>query len=389
MKFFFKIAALLCVFTGAAMLLRAQVAVPPPAPADQPLSDAQLDQLLGPIALYPDPLIAEILPASTFPTQIVLADRYVTGGGDPNQIAQQPWDASIQALAHYPKVLKWMDDNLGATTELGQAFLDQQPAVMASIQRLRKAAFDLGNLQSTPQQQVTNDGGDIEIDPGDDQDMYVPVYQPDQVYDDNSDGTPYITFDTGYPIGDWLDNDCDWSNNDLIVWNNGYPRPSNWWREPRRERNMGNTTVWRVGSHPGADGGGDRGYAPASAGPRSDGAFTGGEPTETRSTPTFRGAAPAVTRSDSTYTGGGPAQQDERVNSVPRFAPAPIEQAEPIRQPEADGVFIGIQSTHDTRTYSNRGQESMHAITRSAPASRSGPSGGGGHAGGGGSGGRR
>src|ERR1035441_10423431 len=85
---------------------------------------AQLDQLLGPIALYPDPLIAEILPASTLPTQIVLADRYITGGGDPNQIGQQPWDASVQAVARYPSVLKWMDDNLNLTTELGQAFLN-------------------------------------------------------------------------------------------------------------------------------------------------------------------------------------------------------------------------------------------------------------------------
>ena len=142
----------------------------------------QLDQLLGPIALYPDPLIAQILPASTLPTQIVLADRYVSGGGDPNQIDQQPWDPSVQALARYPSVLKWMDDNLNWTTELGQAFLNQQPDVMDSIQRLRQSAYNLGNLQSTPQQQVINDGGDIEIVPADPQVIYVPVYQPDQVY---------------------------------------------------------------------------------------------------------------------------------------------------------------------------------------------------------------
>ena len=77
--------------------------------AYQPMAAAQLDQLLGPIALYPDPLIAQILPASTFPTQIVLADRYVSGGGDPNRIDQQPWDPSVQALARYPGVFYgWM-----------------------------------------------------------------------------------------------------------------------------------------------------------------------------------------------------------------------------------------------------------------------------------------
>ena len=73
-------------------------------PAYQPLAYQQLDQLLGPIALYPDPLIALILPASTLPTQIVLADRYVSGGGDPNQIDQQPWDPSVQALARLSRM---------------------------------------------------------------------------------------------------------------------------------------------------------------------------------------------------------------------------------------------------------------------------------------------
>src|ERR1700733_10691962 len=131
MKLLFKIAVLVFGVAGSALLsVQAQLAVPPPNYAYQPLSDAQLDQLLGPIALYPDPLIAQILPASTLPTQIVLADRYVSDGGDPNQVDQQPWDASVQPLVRYPEVLKWLDDNLGWTTELGQAFLNQQQAVM-------------------------------------------------------------------------------------------------------------------------------------------------------------------------------------------------------------------------------------------------------------------
>ena len=170
-------------------------------PVYQPLSDEQLDQLLGPIALYPDPLIAQILPASTLPTQIVLADRYVSGGGDPNQIDQQPWDPSVQALARYPEVLKWMDDNLNWTTEVGQAFLNQPQDVMDSIQRLRQSAYNLGNLQSTPQQQVVNDGGYIEIVPADPQVIYVPVYQPDQVYYQTGYGPPFITFGIGFAIG--------------------------------------------------------------------------------------------------------------------------------------------------------------------------------------------
>ena len=78
-------------------------------------------------------------------------------------------------------MLKWMDDNLNWTAQVGQAFLNQQPDVMASIQRLRAEASKLGNLQSSPQQQVITDGSDIEIVPADPQVIYVPVYQPDQV----------------------------------------------------------------------------------------------------------------------------------------------------------------------------------------------------------------
>ena len=106
MNLYIKIPVLLCLLAGTALSVRAQAAVPPPMPAYQPLPAAQLDQLLGPIALYPDPLIAQILPASTLPTQIVLADRYISGGGDPNQIDQQPWDASVQALARYPECVE-------------------------------------------------------------------------------------------------------------------------------------------------------------------------------------------------------------------------------------------------------------------------------------------
>jgi len=372
MKSFLKIAFLSFVFAGTAICLRAQMAAPPPMPADQPVSDAQLDQMLGPIALYPDPLIAQILPASTLPTQIVLADRYVTGGGDPNQIDQQPWDASVQALARYPNVLKWMDDNLNWTTELGQAFLNQQPAVMASIQRLRATANNLGNLQSTPQQQVITDGGDIQIVPVDPQVIYVPVYQPDQVYYDNANGSPFITFGIGWPIGAWLDYDCDWGNGNLIFWGNGYSRPANW---------------WRPNNHPGAVAAnrGDRGY--------------GGNAISRSVSPAVirqELARPAAPRDEHSINISGPAPArggkvndfgSERSPGIYRPAPAPVERQEPVSRPESSGAFMGIQSSQDTRAYSNRGQQSMQTIQRSAPVSRPAPSGGGGFSGGGGHGG--
>jgi hypothetical protein len=363
---------LLCLFMGAATLVRGQVAVPPPVPGYQPLPAAQLDQLLGPIALYPDPLIAEILPATTLPTQVVLANRYISGGGDPNQLGQQPWDASVQAVARYPSVLKWMDDNLNWTAQVGQAFLNQQPDVMNSIQRLRATASKLGNLSSTPQQQVITDGNDIEIVPADPQVIYVPVYQPSEVYFDTFYGPPYITFGVGYPFGVWMGYDCDWAGGNLIFWGNGYRRPANWWHESGRQRDLSHAGVWRADSHPGAvaSNRGDRGY--------------GGNAQA-------RGATPAAIRQALAHPVARPAQVQ---GSVSRSTPVGGGRAAAVSRSEPKGAFIGIQSTSETKTYSNRGQQSMQAVTRSAPVSHSAPvsrsapagggfSGGGGHGGGG------
>ena len=351
MKVLLKLPLLLCLFTGAAQLLRAQAAVPPPMPAYEPLPAAQLDQLLGPIALYPDPLVAEMLPASTLPTQIVLADRYLAGGGDPNLIAQQPWDASVQAMARYPGVLKWMDDNLNLTAQIGQAFLSQQTDVMASIQRLRAKASNLGNLRSSPQQQVITDGSDIEIVPADPQVIYVPVYQPDEVYDEDAGGSPFISYGIGWPIGPWLDYDWDWGNDNLIFWGNGYSRPANWWHESSRQRDMGHAGTWRADNHPGvvAAGRGDRGYGRDAI---------------------SRAATPAAIRQELSRPR---LQQTERSESVSRSTSPPTERPISVGRPESNGAFIGIQSSQQTRSYSNRGQQSMQSFTRSAPVSRPSP----------------
>ena len=218
MKKMAVVAAALLALSGARTQCSAQDAAPPPAPSAAVWSSADLDQMLGPIALYPDPLIGVILPAATEPSQIVLADRHVSEGGDPNQIAQQPLDPSVQGLAHYPNVLKWMDDNLAWTTELGQAFANQQSDVMDSIQRLRAKAQALGNLQSTPQENVVSDDGTIDIDPADADDMYVPDYQPDLIY--YQPGV-YCSFGIGFPIGVWLGFDWDWRHHHLITLGTG------------------------------------------------------------------------------------------------------------------------------------------------------------------------
>ncbi len=168
----------------------AQNPPPPPAQAAAPLTPAQLDQLTAPIALYPDDLLGQILIAATYPLEIVQADRWVK---DPANAALKgdqltaalvplPWDPSVKSLAAFPQVLKMMDGNLTWTEQLGDAFLAAQPAVMDSVQRLRQQAEAAGKLQSTPQMAVSTVGGACVIAPPDPTSVYVPVYNPNDVY---------------------------------------------------------------------------------------------------------------------------------------------------------------------------------------------------------------
>jgi hypothetical protein len=340
-------------FCGSAALpVSAQLAVSSPAPAYyQPLSDPQLQQLLAPIALYPDPLLAQILPASTLPTQIVLADRYVVSGGDPNLIYQQPWDPSVQALARYPSVLQYLDNNLAWTTEVGQAFLNQQQQVMDAIQTLRLSAQNFGNLLSTPQQQVVDDNGDIEILPVNPDVMYVPVYQPDEVY--YQAGFP-LGFGVGCAIGGWLTCDFDWHEHHLFFWDHNHPRPANWWHEQPGQRASWMAhegTVWRPEEHrnTGAAQWQDRGWnnqVPAAPHNNNNAAAWTSRP----------GASPRVAAE--------PRQPAVRNAGEIHFATPPA----PAYHAPNNGAFIGSDSSREARDFSNRGQDSMRAVEHSEPA---------------------
>ena len=124
----------------------------------------QLQQLVAPIALYPDSLVAQILAASTFPEQVVEADRWVQANPDlkgdalGKAVDQQPWDPSVKALTAFPSVLGNMDKNLSWTSSLGDAYYNQQQDVMDAVQVMRQRAQDAGNLKTTPQQTVTTQG---------------------------------------------------------------------------------------------------------------------------------------------------------------------------------------------------------------------------------------
>ena len=196
---------------------------------------AQLDELLGPIALYPDALIAIILPSATEASDVVLAARYFAGQGDPAMVDDQPWDDSVRALAHYPDVVKWMDENLTWTKQVGEAFLDQPADVMKAVQRLRAAARAAGTLVDTPQQRVVATDDVIAIVPAQPEIIYVPRYDPEIVYLARRDyyyPSPFLTFGVGYATGFWLGYDLDWSRQRIWV-TNRYER-ERYWRQHRQ-----------------------------------------------------------------------------------------------------------------------------------------------------------
>ncbi|MDD2542797.1 MAG: DUF3300 domain-containing protein, partial [Desulfuromonadaceae bacterium] len=171
----------------------------------------ELDDLLAPIALYPDPLIAQILPAATFINQIDEATRFVKQFGESSLIDSQLWDVSVKAIAHYPTVLYMMDQKYDWTISLGQAFVNQQQDVMDAIQRLRARAEAEGNLVSTPQQQVIIEDDIISIVPAEPTVIYVPQYDPQEIYVERLyPSYGFINFGIGFTIGTWLNRDCDW-----------------------------------------------------------------------------------------------------------------------------------------------------------------------------------
>ena len=191
------------------------------APAYTQQTPEELQRLVAPIALYPDSLVAQILAASTFPEQVVEADRWVQAhpdlkGADLGKAVDgQPWDPSVKALTAFPSVLGNMDKNLSWTSTLGDAYYNQQQGVMDAVQVMRRKAEDAGNLKSTPQQTVTTQDSDIEIAPADPDEVYIPAYDPWDVY--------------GYPI---------------VAWPGWYPYPGIWFGGPYLSFGLGFGIGW-------------------------------------------------------------------------------------------------------------------------------------------------
>ncbi|MCX7018141.1 MAG: DUF3300 domain-containing protein [Candidatus Sumerlaeota bacterium] len=237
---------------------------------DTASTNEQLDKLLGPIALYPDTLIAQMLPASTYPLDVVQAWQWVQAKNDPDKVGDMPWDASIKALVKFPDVLKMMSDKIDWTTQLGQAFLAQPENVLNAVQSLRAQAQTAGSLKDTPQQKVVVQNDTIQIVPADPQVIYVPQYNPQVVYvpqynpeptvvyaDPGYSGGSYyypppsnaasniISFGAGVAVGAWAANEIDWHHDSINInvnnnnwWNihnnDWYNRPDWWWHGNNR-----------------------------------------------------------------------------------------------------------------------------------------------------------
>jgi len=227
------------------------------APESATLPPDQLDSLVAPVALYPDPMLAQVLAASTYPLEIMQLQQWLAKNKDlkdkalADAVAKQPWDPSVQALAGLPDVVKRLADDIQWTTELGNAFLAQQKDVMDAVQRMRAKAKEKGNLKSNEQQtvetKVVESKQVIVIEQANPEVVYVPSYNPTVVY--GAPAYPYppvyypppgyyaagmaISFGIGVAMGamwsgGWGYN-CGWggNNNVTINNNNNFNRNSN------------------------------------------------------------------------------------------------------------------------------------------------------------------
>jgi len=214
-------------------------APPPSAPAER--SAADLEKLVAPIALYPDSLIATILPAAAYPLEIVQAARFVADTNNLANLDAQPWDENVRAVAAVPAAIQKLNDDLPWTINLGEAFIAQPKELLDTIQSLRAKAQTLGTLKTSPQQVVvvTNTVVEtvvlqqvvyvtntiVQIQPANPQVIYVPTYDPLYVYYPPpvyyAGPPPVVTFAVGVTVGLIIANNCDWHGGGIYVGHHG------------------------------------------------------------------------------------------------------------------------------------------------------------------------
>ena len=225
----------------------AEVASPSSHSAETAWSPDELNQLVAPIALYPDALVAQILAAASYPGEIDDADQWIQQRSDlkGEELAKaadsQSWDPSVKALTQFPSVLAMMNKNLSWTSALGDAYVSQPQNVLDAVQAMRQRAQQSGNLTSTPQEAVSTEGQTITIQPADPDVVYVPEYDPWDVYgepveyypgwvgDPEAFAGPGIAFGLGIGVGvfggfgwGWHHWGADWRGHGVVYNHNGY-----------------------------------------------------------------------------------------------------------------------------------------------------------------------
>ena len=346
---------------------------PPPPPPGQALTPDQLDGLVAPIALYPDPLLSQILVASTYPLELVQAWQWLqrnpslTGPALTQAAQQQNWDPSIQALVVFPDLVKRLNQDITWTTDLGNAFLAQQPDVMDAVQKMRQNAEQAGKLASSPQQRVNNTTEDgrpiIGIQPADPAMMYLPNYDPGYIWGPSLYypyanwyyppfiGGAYFGFGLGIPMGLYFGGG--WGGWGGWGWGMGWGN---------RSLYVNNSFVHRYGFNAGVG---------ASLSGRSawahDAAHRGGVPYANAAVANRYGAGVR----QNLQSRGAVSQSGEKVGNR-QLAPS---------APAKSSAFGGVKDGSAARSQSDHGYSSL------GPARSSGGGGGASHSGGGGGGG--
>ncbi|MBP1750414.1 MAG: hypothetical protein H6Q52_2953 [Deltaproteobacteria bacterium] len=361
----------------------------------------ELNQILAPIALYPDDLVAQILMASTYPLEVVEAARWVKA--NPNlkgtqltaALEKHSWDPSVKSLVNFPQVLTMMNDQLDWTQKMGNAFLAQQKDVMNTVQSLRAKAQAQGNLKTTKEQKVVVESQVIVIQPADPQVVYVPTYNPTVVYGawpypayppyyyyppGYTAGAAMFTFAAGVAVGaawGYAWGNCNWNHGDVNVnvnknttINNQINRTAyankvstnpngtgQWQHNPEHRRGVAyqdQSTAAKFGqqARPGSDTGKDyRGHTPDSRGQQA-------------------GSRPGSQ---------GQGQQSLTGQQRPSQTGQDRQQASQARsKPESGNAFEGMdRASAETRMESDRGRASQQSMSgsRSAGAERSGSAG--------------
>ncbi len=370
---------------------------PPPAAAAAPapastFTQEQIDQMLASIALYPDALLSQVLMASTYPLELVEAERWakahpsLSGQALADALKDQPWDESVKSLTAFPEVLARMNKDLTWTQQLGDAFLGQQAQVMESVQRLRQKAKENGNLASNEQQKVTVENNYITVEPANPQVVYVPTYNPTVVYGAwwypsyppyyppywAAPGTAFVrgvAWGVGIAAGAALWGGFNWNNNDVNINVNRYNNFN--------KTNISNGNWSHNGAHrdgvPYRDNGARQKYGADNA-------------RAAQSREQYRGRdAGQAGQFDRGGQSAGQRPSPSTADRNPTSANRAAQQSAAGNRASDRGGSFNVNNGAQTRDYSNRGASSMNSRSAgSAGAARSGGGGGGGRGGGGG-----